>query len=677
MGNAGDIKAGRAYVELYADKSKWAQAFNSVKADLTQLGRNLASVGARVAAAGAAIVGPIIAASKRFADFGDQIHKMSARTGIGAQALSELKFAAEQSGATLESVETAARRMQRTIVDAADGSTSAVEALDRLGLSAGQLAGLAPEDQFTAIADRLAAIPDPTTRAAAAMELFGKSGTQLLPMLAGGAAGIEKLRAEARELGLTIDQHGAEKAAAYSDAMNRMKRAGEAAWMAIGAAVAPVLTDLADRIAAYAGTVRQWIADHKDVVVVALKVGAVLAGLGTVLATTGAGLILAGQAAGAAAAGVKALSVATALLVANPAVAAVAALTLGAIALGVAVDRVGIHTAILSSKQQELADAADRARSAELDRIDRLARLGEAERLGATQITEARGLIGQLEAVYGSLGLRVDETTGKLIGFADAQAAVNERMREAAEAQIRSQIIEKEGNQDQRRQEMESIGGGLMGKFRGAPNYYGGRLDTLQREGKAEQAEINALYKRLGALHDGGREALTGGAGGLPGLADQAAAAQEAIDDAAAKSREESLRRAEEQMKRELARLQIEVTTTDELERQLKLLDLERKYALEEEGANANLINRLFDQKKALAAGSYAAAAAAGPLSVAGASAAGTFSAEAARFLAGGTAADKIAKNTEATAAAAKNTEKHTASLARRALLGGGFVWFN
>ena len=51
---------------------------------------------------GAAIIGFGIKAVNSFADAGDAIQKMALRTGFSTEALSELKFAAEQSGASLE-----------------------------------------------------------------------------------------------------------------------------------------------------------------------------------------------------------------------------------------------------------------------------------------------------------------------------------------------------------------------------------------------------------------------------------------------------------------------------------------------------------------------------------------------------------------------------------------------
>ncbi|MFB3892449.1 MAG: hypothetical protein ACE15C_10560, partial [Phycisphaerae bacterium] len=164
----------------------------------------------------------MLASTKVFSKMGDDLAKMSARTGFSVETLSELGFAADLSGASMEVLENGIRKMQRTLVDAAQGSKSAQDALAMLGLAVADLAGLSPEEQFKLIADRLAKIEDLTIKAAAAMELFGRNGTELLPMLSGGAAGIERLQEQARKLGLTISTEDAKAAERFNDILSIM-----------------------------------------------------------------------------------------------------------------------------------------------------------------------------------------------------------------------------------------------------------------------------------------------------------------------------------------------------------------------------------------------------------------------------------------------------------------------
>ncbi len=294
MGAAQGIRAGRAFVELFADDSKLVRGLRAAQRKLRKFGASVRAIGARVLAGGAAFAAPLAGAVKVFASAGDQLNKMAIRTGISAESLSQLAFAAEQSGASLEAVETGLRNMQRSILDAERGLSTATDALARLGLTVDDLKGLSPEEQFKLLADRLARVEDPTMRAALAMKLFGRSGTQLLPLLSQGAAGIEALQQEADRLGLTISTEQAQAAADFADAWNRIKRQLKAAVVQIGGALAPTLTRVLEIMKNYGKVVIDWLAEHKrliliigGVVTAVLAGGAALFGLGVAIGAVG------------------------------------------------------------------------------------------------------------------------------------------------------------------------------------------------------------------------------------------------------------------------------------------------------------------------------------------------------------------------------------------------------
>jgi hypothetical protein len=232
-----DIEAGRAFVRLFLKNDMRKQlsgALQSAGKTLKGWGRSTMVAGAGMTAAGTAILAPIAAAVKSFAAQGDELDKMAKRTGVAGSALAEFSFAAEQSGANLDDFEKSIKRMQRTIEDGKRGLTTAVDGLDLVGLSVQDLQGLSPEDQFQKIADGMAAIVDPSTKAAAAQMLFGRSGTQLIPML----NDLSQLRQEARDLGLIPAEGEIENAAKVTDALNRVRRAVKAAFFSLGASLA-------------------------------------------------------------------------------------------------------------------------------------------------------------------------------------------------------------------------------------------------------------------------------------------------------------------------------------------------------------------------------------------------------------------------------------------------------
>ena len=181
-------------------------------------------------------------AIKNFIDVGDELDKMSKRTGFSVEALGELKFAAEQSGASLDTIEGAAKRMASTIFDAEQGLKTSVDTLDALGLSVEDFTNLDPEAQFQLFADALAGIEDSSTKAALAQDVFGRKGAELLPLFDEGAEGMRALREQAVALGGVMSGEAAASAADFKDAQNELKTALMGIFFAIGEDVLPAIT---------------------------------------------------------------------------------------------------------------------------------------------------------------------------------------------------------------------------------------------------------------------------------------------------------------------------------------------------------------------------------------------------------------------------------------------------
>lgn len=292
------IKAGDAYVRVFSDDSDLVKGLKGIGAKLKTLGSgvknvgaNIAGVGAGITGLGAAILAPIGAATKAFISAGDQLQKMAIRTGVGAEALSELGYAAEQSGTDLATLETALAKSQKAITQANDGSTAMADAFGRLGLNTQELARLSPDQQFQRISAAIAAVQDPTERAARAMEIFGRSGTKLLPLITSDMAA---LRTQAHQLGLTLTQEDADAAASLGDAFDDVGKTIKAAFLQVGAAVAGPLTAAAKAVAKITATAAIWVRENRAVVITIAGIGAALVAVGTTVGTVGAGVVALG-----------------------------------------------------------------------------------------------------------------------------------------------------------------------------------------------------------------------------------------------------------------------------------------------------------------------------------------------------------------------------------------------
>ena len=116
-------------------------------------------------------------------DLGGRLSDLAARTGEAEGNLLLLERAFQNSGAGAEAVGPAINKLQNFMQGAAEGGATQTAAMDRLGISLDELAGKTPTQQLEAFAQKISSVEDPTLRTALAMDVFGKSGGELLPLL--------------------------------------------------------------------------------------------------------------------------------------------------------------------------------------------------------------------------------------------------------------------------------------------------------------------------------------------------------------------------------------------------------------------------------------------------------------------------------------------------------------
>jgi len=177
---------------------------------------------------------------------GDTFQKMSLRTGVLAEDLSTLAFAAERSGTDFTVLEKGLQRMTRNALEASEGVGEASESFDRLGVQAvGADGQLRPSmELMLELSDALKGLSSDSEKAAQAQRLFGRSGADLLPLLKEGSAGIGRLQARARELGLEFSTQQANEAADYRDALLDLGSAWTGMARGLGTELIPKMTVL-------------------------------------------------------------------------------------------------------------------------------------------------------------------------------------------------------------------------------------------------------------------------------------------------------------------------------------------------------------------------------------------------------------------------------------------------
>lgn len=251
MSNSGAIKAGRAYVEIYGDQTPLQKTLASLPRGFMTAS---AAIGGVAGVVGGAVVGAVGAAIdavsnlvNSYGELGGRLTDMSDRTGLSTETLGELDYAATKSGTSLETLEGSLAKMGNKLVDAAAGSKTARAAFATLGLSVEQLSQLSPDQQFERIAQAISEIDDPAARTAAAMDVFGKSGADLLPLMKDGAEGIQAFREEAVDLG-RLSGRDVDALDQLSDTFETLGIGAYNAGATVMAAFAPVLTDLGETL---------------------------------------------------------------------------------------------------------------------------------------------------------------------------------------------------------------------------------------------------------------------------------------------------------------------------------------------------------------------------------------------------------------------------------------------
>jgi hypothetical protein len=150
-----------------------------------------AKVGSKVIEAAFDAARQVVEGFGQAIDLGGRLTDLSSRTGETAGKLLVLEKAFTNTGVSSDAVGTSLNKMQKFMVDAAQGGQAQADALNRLGITMSELAGKTPTEQMAVFAQRIAGIQDPAQRAEAAMSIFGKSGGELLPILQNFSGEIE------------------------------------------------------------------------------------------------------------------------------------------------------------------------------------------------------------------------------------------------------------------------------------------------------------------------------------------------------------------------------------------------------------------------------------------------------------------------------------------------------
>lgn len=179
--------------------------------------------------------------------------------GVTTEAITELGHAAEVGGSSAGAITGGLRRLAMAMDQVKKGEGPAVDALNKLGLSADDFKGKALDENLEIVADKFKAMPDGIAKTNLAMGIFGKSGADLIPFLNNGADGIQELRQEAVDLGLSLSGETAKNLADFEDDTKRLGATWQGIKIQVVSSLLPALSGLVEHL-------KEWLAANRELI---------------------------------------------------------------------------------------------------------------------------------------------------------------------------------------------------------------------------------------------------------------------------------------------------------------------------------------------------------------------------------------------------------------------------
>ncbi len=227
-------------------------AIESVKSGLAGLQTQAVAVTGALAGLGVtAWAASLIAGVRSTLTEWDELGKAAQRAGFqSAQAMAEFEYAAKLAGVGTAGLETAIGKLSAKMADAAGGNKEAQRLFAALGVSVKDASGQlrATEEVLTDLAAAFASWKDGPEKSALALDLFGKAGKELIPLLNGGKRGLEDLRGEFRQLRGVLSDETVKAAEQFNDNLTRLQTAAGGLARALASQLLPSLNAITSKL---------------------------------------------------------------------------------------------------------------------------------------------------------------------------------------------------------------------------------------------------------------------------------------------------------------------------------------------------------------------------------------------------------------------------------------------
>ena len=213
----------------------------------------------------------------------DDLNTMAKVTGISTEELQKYKLSADLLDVSVETIAKSQTKMKKSMLSAQQGSKNVAEAFNTLGVSITDSNGHLRDqgEVFEESIKALGSMENETERDALAMQIFGKSASELNPLIEDNGETFKKVADVFKQNDLEIvDQETIDKANQFNDALDTIKMTGMATLSTVGMQLAGYLAPAMEKIADVLGRVMGWLSQLDPAV---LTIIGVIAGVLAVL----------------------------------------------------------------------------------------------------------------------------------------------------------------------------------------------------------------------------------------------------------------------------------------------------------------------------------------------------------------------------------------------------------
>ncbi|MAO20522.1 MAG: hypothetical protein CMJ25_07205 [Phycisphaerae bacterium] len=231
-------------------------ALDKTKKGFGSATKGLKAVAGAVLNAKTAIVGLVGAAGfglliSRSLQATDTLTKTANKIGTTTEALGALRYAADLTGVSTQTMDMALQRFTRRTAEAAQGMGEAKGAIKELGINAQELNRMPLDERMIVLADAFQNVQSESDRLRLAFKLFDSEGAALVNTLSQGSDGLKAMLGEAKALGLTMSSSAAKGVEDTVDSLTKLQSLFKGVTDQVVAAFAPALEAIVVRLTAF------------------------------------------------------------------------------------------------------------------------------------------------------------------------------------------------------------------------------------------------------------------------------------------------------------------------------------------------------------------------------------------------------------------------------------------